>query len=1544
MNIKATASRLLAKAIAARIGKTRIGLLANALPPFDPTQFCTELQNETATPLRIGLLGFDDFSAGNSVVTQSVESVVGWRNEDSLNDKLVVILNAQKEQPKVHSLHMLEPFNDVDLCIAVCRQAETEAITSFQKKLWNELGREPTRKLHRLVAEQVITFYARLQANEDVEQALPAIGLLPDSEVQLHEDELYARLKKNRELVTWLNELDSSGMRTLARALSNDEDSTIATTFRHIKAYRSKPNNTTFARLSLQAIEAIKQAPKSQSKPKSQNIARRSASDALLAGLLLLTINDEQMEETLARLQEQAERSSGLFEETVELDYDADIERVLNRQNVLREQEFTEIITYSNSDEETIYTRPTEKDKKHPLEEYLFRWVHFDCWGGVLSLDTAPDYITDVADLLRNEHVRPDFTSRKPEDRLIPLFTAMDELVASLPIRSGEALITLFESVKAARSQLIPYRTQFLYYPLDANFNPNLERAIEAYLLNYHLLMQQLQAVCRAIQSTNPVAVEEAIALFLALDSVLVELVNSEQQTVYNAILTPLHPLHLWKWQKLHDALLTNHIPLSSNARAHVQEAARNLPTLLNTFVLHNAMFEDERQLVDRQLVFAGTMLNEKAENTVGIPYFTPIATHSSSSDGIKQFADYLRRFLVIYPSSRLGLTLVLIDPPQLTPILKELAKLNLDERDENDQPLLNGATVLVYRRFHSDAAHEAWSDSDEPELQLFRENPHWRLRVHLEPVDNYQAVMQDLSRKPHLILVCDPSDTIMVSIDRRTQQTVTPFSVPEQITYDSITDTIKIEPFPNGDVFDDYFGVRHILSGETFRTAHGVGRKTSTRDLQTLLQHKMSGYWLAIIDQPQGTLQLPKLGKRLLWRAADTRTLALHTSETEWNSQWHKHLSHELSSLDLPIEYKPIELLDRLLELFPVLPDGLLTLVRQEPDKETYRKPFDQAILCQLLGVIAMLNWYRQTRPGLVVIKVDEAFKDWYEDEGPTADYLALWLDDGYLHADIVLLESHLKDFRGMRSLVVKDHELASQTELAATLLSLYIPQDQLITPLRRTLLHKRLVEAVFASTARQDNLLLQQTRTTKKEWANTIDQLFADEMRPQIRLISVAVALHEARLNAQVDQSYTPDGTEFERTSVILPAAFLHPLQTQEMISKKAPIAQIESAQLTQPDSVEIDRSATTKQPIVVPRSQIEQQAAELRRVLIAYGIAIAGVDTERTQIGARFVRYWVRLQPPAGRLSDLQKYAGDIARELGSMTVPLIDNIPGERYVGIDLPRDEPETVPLTDALIQLPTEQPYELLVALGQNVAGEPIIRDLSRLPHMLVAGHTGGGKSVFLASLIMSLVWRHTADTLRLVLVDPKLMDFPVFETLPHLYNQEVIYDPAEAIELFRWLVEEESLRRAQIMRDAGVRKIESYYRHRPKEMLPHIVVVIDEFADIMNSLGRKERQAFEQQINRLAATGRARGIHLVLATQRPTVEIISGAIKANIPARVSFQLPTQLDSRTILDRAGAENLLGSGDMLLSVNGEVERLQGYFASDEELSRLVKQRS
>jgi hypothetical protein len=746
------------------------------------------------------------------------------------------------------------------------------------------------------------------------------------------------------------------------------------------------------------------------------------------------------------------------------------------------------------------------------------------------------------------------------------------------------------------------------------------------------------------------------------------------------------------------------------------------------------------------------------------------------------------------------------------------------------------------------------------------------------------------------------------------------------------------------------------------------LGARLTKVDLQALLNDD-GAYWLAILDQAYGTAQIEKLGQPLLARRVGGRKLTIHTSKQQWQLYWHTKLQDELERIDLPLKLDSADLLQRIGELFPDFRKRLVTTNQRSNDDNHYHEPFDMDVLHELLGVIATLNWYRQAHPGAVMIRLDEAFRDWKIGKKNSADYLACWLENGRMYIDVVTLHTQATNSK-MPALHEAEKLLEKKVGLAQTLISLYEQQDGLITPLRQSLLHHRLYDIIFSVAAQSH---LQQTKETKQSWAEALNKLFSAEMKPKVRLMYVVVGLHESSLEQPEIQSLAQDDSRFDWKSVRLPATLLSQtdlaaggsvstpavdsvettaatatVDLQEIISETKHLEVDEiNIVVTNSDTLEgfteIEGEQSQQNERTVP-DEVIKQADQLRRVLINYGIAIAEVNAQRTQIGARFVRYWVRLQPPAGRLSDLQRYANDIARELGTMSVPLIDNIPGERYVGVDLPRAKPVTIPLINVLDHLPEEQPYELMVAIGQNVAGEMIMRDLSRLPHMLVAGHTGGGKSVFLASLIASLVWRHSPETLRLVLVDPKLMDFPVFESLPHLHDGQVIYEPADAIGILRWLIEEESGRRARLISETGNRKIESYYRHFPRESLPRIVVIVDEFADIMNSLARRERQDFERQIMRLAATGRARGIHLILATQRPTVDVVSGNIKANIPARVSFQLTTQTDSRTILDQAGAEALLGQGDMLFLADNQTERLQGYFASDNELERIVEQRS
>jgi S-DNA-T family DNA segregation ATPase FtsK/SpoIIIE len=314
---------------------------------------------------------------------------------------------------------------------------------------------------------------------------------------------------------------------------------------------------------------------------------------------------------------------------------------------------------------------------------------------------------------------------------------------------------------------------------------------------------------------------------------------------------------------------------------------------------------------------------------------------------------------------------------------------------------------------------------------------------------------------------------------------------------------------------------------------------------------------------------------------------------------------------------------------------------------------------------------------------------------------------------------------------------------------------------------------------------------------------------------------------------------------------------------------------------------------------------------------------------------------------KLSKITTLSNDLSLALASHPIRIEAPIPGRSLVGIEVPNKVRARIGLR-SLLESPNFQksPASLLIALGKDVGGTPFYADLARMPHLLVAGSTGTGKTIFLNSLILSLLYQPSTSTksagpeiLRFILVDPKRVEFPVYHNLPHLLCP-VIYNATQTYNALRWLTGEME-RRFDVLAAAKARDIGRYNEHALKEgiePLPFIVVIIDELADLMATKGRE----IEAGIVRLAQMARAVGIHLVVATQRPSVEVITGLIKANITSRITFQLASQVDSRTVLDTAGAEKLLGAGDMLFT-SAEIikpKRIQAAYVSDKETRKIV----
>ncbi|MEE9651265.1 DNA translocase FtsK 4TM domain-containing protein [Enterobacter soli] len=346
-----------------------------------------------------------------------------------------------------------------------------------------------------------------------------------------------------------------------------------------------------------------------------------------------------------------------------------------------------------------------------------------------------------------------------------------------------------------------------------------------------------------------------------------------------------------------------------------------------------------------------------------------------------------------------------------------------------------------------------------------------------------------------------------------------------------------------------------------------------------------------------------------------------------------------------------------------------------------------------------------------------------------------------------------------------------------------------------------------------------------------------------------------------------------------------------------------------------------------------------------------------------GPVITRFELNLAPgvKAARISNLSR---DLARSLSTVAVRVVEVIPGKPYVGLELPNKKRQTVYLREVLDNAKfRENPSPLSVVLGKDIAGDPVVADLAKMPHLLVAGTTGSGKSVGVNAMILSMLYKAQPEDVRFIMIDPKMLELSVYEGIPHLLT-EVVTDMKDAANALRWSVNEME-RRYKLMSALGVRNLAGYNekiaeavrmgrpipdpywkpgdsmdaQHPVLEKLPYIVVLVDEFADLMMTVGKK----VEELIARLAQKARAAGIHLVLATQRPSVDVITGLIKANIPTRIAFTVSSKIDSRTILDQGGAESLLGMGDMLYSGPNSTSpvRVHGAFVRDEEVHAVVQ---
>jgi len=418
---------------------------------------------------------------------------------------------------------------------------------------------------------------------------------------------------------------------------------------------------------------------------------------------------------------------------------------------------------------------------------------------------------------------------------------------------------------------------------------------------------------------------------------------------------------------------------------------------------------------------------------------------------------------------------------------------------------------------------------------------------------------------------------------------------------------------------------------------------------------------------------------------------------------------------------------------------------------------------------------------------------------------------------------------------------------------------------------------------------------------------------------------------------------------------------VEKSERVEKEKQVALFEP-----PGSTELPELSLLDDP--PPRAGgYSAEALEAMSRLVELKLRDFGVEAEVVEVHPGPVITRFELRPAPGvKVAQISHLAKDLARALSAVSVRVVEIIPGKSTMGLEIPNESREIVTLGEIIkSKAYDDMASPLALVLGKDIGGNPVVADLARMPHLLVGGTTGSGKSTAVNAMVLSLLYKSSADQVRLIMIDPKMLELSVYEGIPHLLAP-VVTDMKQAANALRWCVAEME-RRYRLMAFAGVRNLAGYNRkvkeaadegkplRDPQEMkqllpdadpssipplepLPYIVVIVDELADLMMIVGKK----VEELIARLAQKARASGIHLILATQRPSVDVITGLIKANIPTRIAFQVSAKVDSRTILDQSGAEALLGHGDMLFLQPGTSlpVRVHGAFVSDQEVHRVV----
>lgn len=1504
-----------------QLTEENIGVIIESLPRFDAETFVDTLCSQTRYDIGLAMVSIDEADIdplrstadGSSVrITDKVSVAVNWRNGTETDfewngriepEKLVILVRG--DHARLNSMKDFEGM--VDLPLAEITREITDRMKRHNQfadsppsqAIWETLGSD----LYDRFEIPAVADYATATLQDTQQASLDALGtelhrLRLFNDLGLNNpDEIPDRLSDNLDLVLRISHMSNRDRRRLTNSVTKVDDSDREERERSVaklRRFERTGDSSILADLTYNEVDEIFSTSSSSSSRRSTTSTRQDTESAGLEAVF----GDED---------EELERLSKDFDDKYREAVDEEEDRI--------DLEFT-------GDEQLAF------DVNDGLYYFVDHFVTNDSFGGIIHNPKDRQSAVKNFQALRTEQFQP-----RDEDSSFEKLRKAAENTGKF-----EDLVDSINGYTEARSDLVNALPGLLSAPLIRLLgDEELLDSAEEYIEAYREVQDKLDKKYREIQKVSSEGSSKLLSDFLLFDTIIFEYEEDRE-----LVLSPLHPLHLWKYSELAREVHEEEESLTEEERNFLINSVEEQPHVLRSIhVGGNYRLADETYLV-------------QSAELDKLPVYTRIENAAEGTNS-KFYGYVLRKFVSAYPPSQRHLKISVIDPLNPVDLLTDLV--DLSKKDE-----IRGATVEF--AFIEDGEKpvfngSASSNESEDIINLFGpDNDSEEFEIVTAEHNSYEAYADDLDgESKHFILINDQSNFSIQTFERDADTTIHPLYVPKEFDYDLLEDKINISPSREGILFSEYQDLINQLYNQRQAIHNSEINELNVRKA-TIDKFLGNGIWVSISSPPMNGNPFWKDNLISRERRGE-RDFATYSEDIDYFRRVLRRIINEyrLAPDDTDLE----KIAERIADLQQ---SGLLRLITRETlgsGKSRNTKG--------LLGSIIAVQWLQQTLadPKLIFSIDNPRTREWLNlgDSESRADILTVQFDDdGGLILDIIEIKTleetssayTVKDRDGTK--VVEGSAVNQAFETTDTIRGLFTGGKNLTTSPRKEALREQLYYELTSA----------EGMGGKQEWADRINDVFNGDAQIDInpRIVSVEVT-SEATSDERVD-GVTPNAQSIRVDK--LPRQSIKRLivsgiedrkdQRSEQDSEEKAVAEEETDEVDETRATTDEEKTGEKKEDAVSddeKTDVNTESTDrfgdpeeytdlvetLKRVLNEFKINIRNIDPDDIDVGPNVVRFKIRLAP-GEKQSSLEQRSEDIAREMAFEKEPIIQRLPGTEYVALDVPRENNVVVPQRDYRNRYKPSDEIEtasLPFLAGLTADGEIYRSDLSEAPHMLVGGATGSGKTVFLYSLIMNFMIQKGEDNVEFALIDPKETDFIFFDALPNLSNGKVITDAEDAANLFEWLVEDEIPHRKQLLRKSVCRDIGEYNEQNPDDQMKPIVVIIDEYSDLLQQLG-EDADNTEDNVRRIAQIARAQGIHLVISTQRPSHEAIDTDLRANLDTRVAFRLPKQSDSRILIDEGGAEELGGDGDMLLKEADRATRLQGLYVDSDDIRELINQ--